>query len=223
MKLSNLIRLSGLSLALGGLLDVVATVLEPRGSGLEYVTDPLTISAGLLEITAVLLVMLGLLGLFAAQAERAGILGLVSTAVVFFCFPLLDLTHGYIEAAIRPALATTPGAAQLLGQGGAFDEALANGLTGSIVSLAGPVSLLGLILLGIATMRAGVLPRWAGALLIIAAILTPLGFIVPFLEDVSLAFPYVALGVVGLSLIAVRNTPATDSVDFGSTGLEGRI
>jgi hypothetical protein len=220
MKLSSLIRLSGLSLFLGGLLDIAGTVLEPHGGGLEYATNPLAVSSGLLEIAAVLLVMLGLPGLFAAQADRAGILGFIGTVTVFFCLPLLDLTHGYVDAAIRPALAATPEAARLLGPGGSFDKALAHGLAGSFISLAGPVSLLGLILLGIATMRAGVLPRWTGVLLVAAAVLAPLGFIVPVLDGISLASPYAALGCAGLALTVAKRAPSTDGATFGPAGPE---
>jgi len=40
---------------------------------------------------------------------------------------------------------------------------LGAGLTGALALLGGLAFLIGLILFGIATMRAGVFPRWAGA------------------------------------------------------------
>lgn len=225
MKSSNLIRLSGLALVLGGLLAIVGSLLEPDSGGLEYATDPLTVSSHLLGAAAVLLVMLGLPGLFAFQAERAGILGLIGTVALFFCFPLLDLTHDFVDAAVRPALAAIPEAAPLLAEGGPFDEALARGPVGNIVSLAGPALLLGLILLGVATIQAGVLPRWTGALLIVAALSVPLGFVVPALEGVAFAFPYAALGCAGLALVVVagRRASFANEAVSGHTGSESRI
>lgn len=223
MSSSTLIRLSGLSLALGGLLAVAGALLEPTASGLEYATNPLTVASHGLGGAAVLLVMLGLPGLLAYQAERAGFLGLAGTLVVFFCLPLLDLTHDYLDAAIKPALASMPQTAPLLVAGGPLDEALAQGAVAGMISQLGPFLLLGLILLGVATIRAGVLPRWSGALLIVAALLVPLGFFVPLLEGLAFAFPYAALGTVGMLLVAGRPASSPSGAAFGRPGMESRL
>lgn len=208
MSSTTLFRLSGLSLLLGGLLAAVP--IHPNASsGLEYLSDPRTVPAHLLGLMAVLLIMLGLPGLYASQAERAGVLGLVGTVVVFFGTALLEVSHNIIDSMVRPALATIPGAAPVLAKGGPLDSAMEAGPLGMIVAVGGPLFLLGLIVLGIATIRAGVLPRWVGALPIVAALFVPLGFVVPSLETIAFTVPYVALGGMGLALMVQRPAAIT--------------
>ena len=205
MSSTTLFRLSGLSLLLGGLLAIPYLLIHPNTSGLEYLSDPRTVPAHLLGLMTGLLVMLGLPGLYASQAKRAGVLGLVGTVAVFFCVALLDGTHEVIDSMVRPALATLPEAAPLLTEGGPLDSAMEDGPLGTIVAVAGPVFLLGLIVLGIATIRAGVLPRWVGVLPIVAALFVPLGFVVPSLEGIAFSMPYLALGGLGLALMVQRS------------------
>jgi hypothetical protein len=46
-------------------------------------------------------------------------------------------------------------------------------------NISGPLYIFGSLLFGIATFRAGVLPRWAGVLLVLGAVLVPVGAVVP--------------------------------------------
>jgi hypothetical protein len=197
-----LFRLGGLSLLLGGLLSILYLFIHPEGSGLAYYEDPMTAPSHLVGFVAVLMVLLGLPGLYARQAQRAGILGLAGMLLVFFGLAILDGTHNIIDSTVTPALATVPDAGPLLAERGSLEEAIQSGMLGTLVGAGGPMLLLGLILLGIATIRANVLPRWTGALLIIAAPITPLGFLVPSLEDLTLTVPYLALGCLGFILLA---------------------
>lgn len=202
MSSTTLFRLSGLSLVLGGLLSVLYLFIHPDESGLAYYRHAMTAPAHLVGFVAVLLVLLGLPGLYARQVGRAGILGLAGTILIFFGLAVLDVTHNVVDATVTPALATIPDAEPLLAAGGPFEEALQSGMQGTLVGVGGPMLLLGLVLLGIATLRAKVLPRWAGALLIVAAPVTPLGFMVPALEDLTLTVPYLVLGCLGFILMA---------------------
>jgi hypothetical protein len=54
-------------------------------------------------------------------------------------------------------------------------DVLGAGLLGALVLLGGLAFLIGLILFGVATMRAGVFPRWAGLLLIVGDVLFGVG------------------------------------------------
>lgn len=202
MSSTTLFRLSGLSLVLGGLFSILYLFIHPGGSGLAYYEDPMTAPAHLVGFVAVLLVLLGLPGLYARQAERAGILGLAGTVLIFFGLAVLDGTHNVVDSIVTPALATIPEAEPLLAAGGPLEEAVQGGMQGTLVGVGGPMLLLGLILLGIAILRAKVLPRGAGALLIVSAPVTPLGFMVPSLEDLTLTVPYLVLGCLGFLLIA---------------------
>ena len=209
MSSTILFRLSGLSLLLGTLLAIIDLFIHPESGGLAYYADPATTLSHLVGFVSVLLTLLGLPGLYAYQAKQAGILGLVSTVLVFFSVAMLDGTHAVIDSAITPALATIPEAAPLLAEGGPLEEAMQSGVQGTRGSVWGPVFLLSLILLGVTTIRAGVLPRWAGALPIVAALTVPLGFVVPSLEGVAFAMPYVALGCLGSILTMSEGTSAT--------------
>ncbi len=202
MSSATLFRLSGLSLLLGTLLSIIYLFIHPESDGLAYYGDPMTTLSHLVGFVSVLLILLGLPGLYARQAERAGILGLVSTVLVFFSVGILDGMHNIIDSTVTPALATIPEAQPLLAEGGPLEKAMQSGMQGTLVSVVGPMSLLGLVLLGIATIRARVLPGWAGALPIIAALTVPLGFVIPSLEGIALTMPYLALGCLGLILMA---------------------
>jgi hypothetical protein len=99
--------------------------------------------------------VLGLPALYGAQAHRAGNLGLVAfVATVSAATYHLYLT--LYEAAAIPVVAEQPGAEGLVGDGGA----LAHG-AGALGPVAG-VLLLAFPLMGVATLRAGVLPRVIG-------------------------------------------------------------
>lgn len=208
MSSAKLFRFSGLSLLLGGLLAIIFLFIHPDSSGVAYYGDPMTSLSHLVGFVAVLLIMLGLPGLYARQAKRVGLLGLVSTLLVFLSLAILDGTHNVIDTTVTPALATIPDAEPLLANGGPLEEAMQSGMQGTLVSVGGPMLLLGLILFGTATIRAGVLPRWVGALPIVAALTVPLGFVVPPLEDIALTMPYLALGCLGLVLVTSEGASA---------------
>ena len=71
--------------------------------------------------------------------------------------------------------------------------------------------ILGPLLFGIATFRARVLPRWAGALLVLGAVLIPVGALVPpelqpkIMIPVGLAFAWL-----GYALFSERRAPASE-------------
>ncbi|MDP9475813.1 MAG: hypothetical protein M3R38_09020 [Actinomycetota bacterium] len=212
MSSATSFRLSGLSLLVGGLLAIIYLFIHPESNGLAYHADPMTALSHLMGFVSLLLILLGLPGLCARQAERAGILGLVSTLMVFFGVAILDGTHNVIDSTVTPALATIQDAGPLLAEGGPLDQAMQSGMQGTLVSVGGPTLLLGLILLGISTIRADVLPRWAGALPVVAALTVPLGFVVPSLEGVAFTMPYVALGCLGLVLVTDEGVSARHAV-----------
>jgi len=164
---TTLYRLSGLTLLLGAVLGTIGNVLtsvlysgnDPR----QYLT-PLWWIVTLVTLIGELLLVLGLSGIVVRQAQRVGWLGLVGFVLMFigeFLFTSFDVT----ALLVSPWLAQdAPKLAKLLG---------GNGLASLFVFflIAGILFSLGGILLGIATMRARVLPRWAGLLLIIGVLL----------------------------------------------------
>jgi hypothetical protein len=110
----------------------------------------------------------GLIGVYLVQADKAGRLGSIGFVLTFF--GALMLTAQVVVATwILPVIAMQPDAPKTAFE--MFD--LAGPLPAfSLFAYAAYVPAgIGLILMGIATMRAGVLPRWAGLLLIIGTVL----------------------------------------------------
>lgn len=152
MAHSTLVRLSGLALVLAFPIQVIGFLLHPPGEEVASVLQSAYGPAHMILFVSWILVMLGLPGLYAAQAPRAGKIGLAAFALLM----LATVYHLYLllyEAFATPLLAKL--APELIGDG-----PLAHGV-GALAMLAGPL-LLAFPLFGIATVRAGVLPRWSG-------------------------------------------------------------
>ncbi len=161
MASSRTVRWSGLSAMLGGALFVVAAVViasMPRGCiGGECASRPMreTGAAGALLTLALLLVVLGAAGLV-IRARAAGRFGALAKT-------------GVVVAAVGAAL---PVFGSLV-QGILFDgdyPYMPYFVIPGVLAL-----VVGFVLLGLAVLRAGVLPRWAAVLLLLGT-LAMLGF-----------------------------------------------
>ena len=201
MSSEKLFRLSGFFLLLSGLFMLIQLILNPVDTGLATIQEPLIVSANFIAFFGVLFTLLGLPAVFFRQAERAGWLGLLGMLFTFFGTAILDATHTVISFAVLPILATAPATAAHLGS---LDAAIQQGLQGTLVSIGGPLLLLGLLLLGIATLRAGIFPRWVGIVFIVILPIIPLAFFVPILSNVGLELPYFALAAAGVVLLSGR-------------------
>ncbi|MCC6458738.1 MAG: hypothetical protein IT328_27580 [Caldilineaceae bacterium] len=212
---TNLIRWAGLAAMGTGILFVVIQVIHPLDV-LSSVTTPQWTIVHYLGIAMGLLGMLGITGIYARQVEETGWLGLAGFLLLGF-FYALTTAFQFVEALISPVLATA--APQYVegflgiasGHATGFDLG-ALPLVYTITGLAG--YLLGGVLFGIATFRAGVLPRWAGALLAFAVVL-------PFFTAPLIAHPYdrilavpmaIALAWMGYALWSERRGQASEPV-----------
>ena len=164
MLTATLIRWSGLLAILGGVLFPVAAVIHPNGEDLAAVNMPNWVPAHLLGLVSVTLMHLGLLGLYARQVEKAGWLGLIGFVLAFIGGAFAS-TIQYVTSTVIPLIATQAPAL--------FDQAMTPPPFAPPVFVLGFV--LGHILFGFATMRAGVLPRGSGLLVSIGMVLFFLG------------------------------------------------
>jgi len=167
MPSPTIYRLNGLALLIAFPLQLVGFALHPPGfESLAIFVLPQYGPAHLLLAVSWTFALLGLPGLYLAQAARAGRIGLVgflaSTLMALVTFELV-----MFEAIAAPTLASDPAASHLV----AADGALVNGELGVIgrFVILGIVTLAGPVLLGVASLRAGVLPR-ASAFLQIASV-----------------------------------------------------
>ena len=165
MSSSSLIRLAGLAALSSGVLgvigDLLALVIDPEDPHLEDPALASTTSYAIvffLYLLSTPLLLLGLVGLYASQSQAAGILGLVGFLVAFLG-TVLSAGAAWFALFIAPALATE--APELV--------AAELGLTGFI--LTSFFAVVGWVLFGVATLRAGVYPRGAAVLLIVGGVI----------------------------------------------------
>jgi hypothetical protein len=192
MSSTTLYRWSGIVLLVGGLIGIIGSLLDivvfpdHNLTAQQVLSTAFTIDVSLFLVWSLLLT-LGLPGLYLRQAARGGKLGFAG--FVLFSLGLLTggVAFGTVQATVFPYLAQS--APTLLPSGGTGP------LSGFLLWILGPVLLLGIgaILLGIATKRAHVFPRWTGILLIISGILfflsipalpPPFGTIIDFASNV---------------------------------------
>jgi hypothetical protein len=212
---SNLTRWAGLSAVVAGILYVSVGLLHPfvgHHGGLPSVTADLWVLTHALTIGVSFFGLLGMAGLYARQAEQAGWLGLAG----FLLFSLwLVLVPGFtfFEALILPLLAVdAPRFAEgFLGiftgtAGGTEFGALA-----TVWTLMGPLYILGALLFGVATLRAGVLPRWAAGVFGVGAVASLAFALLPRALEPLAAVPVgVGLAGLGYALWSDRRAPASD-------------
>jgi hypothetical protein len=178
MSTKDLSRWSGIACILAGLLMTLATLIHPSRETPEIILEQelrlvaahwlFTISCGFL--------LLGLPGLYVAQSERAGRLGLVSFLMLFFGTLFFAVSNNY--GFIAPVLAAQ--APAMLDAINAYPPVVA---LNALLTIG---FFLGFIFFGIATLRARVLPRQAGILMIIGSPLNMLGAVLGLLVSETL-------------------------------------
>jgi hypothetical protein len=143
-------------------LDVLSSVTTTRWAVVHY-----------LSLVMDLLGLLAIAGLYARQVEKSGWLGLAGY-LLFSLFWALDVAFHFIEAFVEPVVATEAPkfVTGLLGMVNGVPSEISLGGIPGVYALAGIAGyVLGGLLFGIATFRAGILPRWAGGLLALGALL----------------------------------------------------
>lgn len=203
MKITNenLMRLAGLSALLAGVCYVLVGIFHPANVPASVTTtrwQAVHIIACAMSVFGVL----GMAGLYAKQAVTTGWLGLVGYVLLSAWFVLI-MGFSFVEAFVLPHVASAvPGLVQAWmgmfnGPSGAFDL----GALPTIWTLTAPVYILGGLTFGIATFRAGIFPRWAGALLAVSTALAPVAALLPNASQPKTAIPMgIALVWLGFSL-----------------------
>jgi hypothetical protein len=167
MKITTpkLIRWGGFSAVVAGILFVVIQPIHPPDI-LSSVTTGTWAIVHYLTITMAVLGLTGITSIYARQVEEAGWLGLVGYLLLSL-FPLLTIAVVFVEAFVLPLLATeAPTFVNgFLGLYGGYASEVNLGALQALPALSGLAVLLGCLLFGIATLRAGILPRWAAGVL----------------------------------------------------------
>lgn len=182
-------RMAGLFAILAGILFIVIQLIHPPETLASVHTAAWTAVASLTMAMSVFF-LIGMAGIYMKQAEKAGWLGLIGS-IVFGLFWLASTAFGFVEAFVLPVLVSeapefVEGFLGIFGGGGSEAEL---GVLPALAPMAGALYLLGGLLLGIATFRAGVLPRSAGVLLAGGAVVTLAAAVIPHPLDRILAVP----------------------------------
>lgn len=214
MTVSTLMRLAGLSAMVTGLCFIVIGMFHP-------LNVPAAVTTGTWFYVHIFATALGFFGLFgmaglyARQAEKSGWLGLAGF-LLFSVWMTLVTGMSFVEAFILPRIAADfPKFIEgWMGMFIGIPSPVDLGVLPTMWNISGPMYILGPLLFGIATFRAGVLPRWAGALLILGAVLIPVGALVPPEYQAKIAMIPVGLAIawLGFALVFDRQAKTSESL-----------
>jgi hypothetical protein len=190
-------RFTGAALLLGGLLLAVGYVVMPTTS-----LDDAVVPASWLILLGVIFALSGLAGF--ATGQRAGAPRSSATGALLcgLGIALVNLPPSLLGAFDRHALDDT--------------DAYHASVSGTIEFLGLPILGVGVIVLAVATWRAGVYPRWAAWALIAIAVLSIAFLALPGSLSTDVRYPaedYVLMGLLGVAMR--RQAPATAS-PFGA-------
>jgi hypothetical protein len=210
---SNLIRFSGLALVPAGIVFAGIQPIHPPDV-VESVTTSVWAVITSLKFAMCIMFVIGITGLYALQAEKAGLFGLVAFLALGLSWTLQS-AFVFAEAFILPPLAATAPAFVdgALGISYGHTGEVNLGALPTIYAVGvGITYMLGGLMFGIATLRAGILPRVPAALLAIAATLTPLAALLPHAQQRFAAVPVaLALAWLGYAVWSERRAAALEA------------
>ena len=196
MTAATLMRLAGLSAVVTGLCFILIGMFHQVNIPSSVTTDT-WVNVHIFAVALGFFGLFGMAGLYARQVEESGWMALAGFLLLSVWMTLVS-GFSFVEAFILPQLATESPkfVAAILGMLSGAASEIDLGVLPTLWNLSGPLYIVGPLLFGIATFRAGVLPRWAGGLLALGAVLIPVGALVPPEYQ-----PEVAMVPVGLALV----------------------
>jgi hypothetical protein len=201
----KLIRWAGLAAILAGILYIVIQLIHPPDNLASISTGAMATSS-YLTITMALFGLIGIGGIYARQVEEAGWLGVLGFLMLSL-FWVATTALNFAEAFILPLL-TKDAPKVVEGILGIFAGSASEvnlGVLPALAPIAAGLYIVGGLLLGIATLRAGILPRWAAGLLIFGALAPLASSLLGHPADRILAVPMgIALAWLGYALLSER-------------------
>ena len=210
---SNLIRWAGVSAMVAGIFYVIVGLFHP----LETLLTVTTTQWAIVHVLAVALSFFGILGItgiYARQVKEAGWLGLAGYVLLTLWLVLL-VPFTFAEVFILPQLATESPVfvESFLGMFNRHPGEMNMGAIKTLWDLDGVVYMIGGLLFGIATIRAGILSRWAAGMLAVGTALAPVAELLPLDYKSFVAVPVgLALVWLGYALWSERREQAAQFV-----------
>jgi hypothetical protein len=194
MSSSTLYRASGLALLVGTALFIIGSLLS-----FAYApVTPLWVVMTGVWISGLAVVLLGMPGIVARQTTHAGRLGLAGFILLFLGWFLLTgfyIVDDLIMASWLDALAPH-----------VYSQWFVNPAASTAVHVGFSMVGVGGVLLGVATVRAGVFPRWAGFLLIAGGLFGIGSLLAGSVTPVAVALTILGLGSMAPALWAAPGT-----------------
>ncbi|GAC1350209.1 MAG: hypothetical protein NVSMB27_30540 [Ktedonobacteraceae bacterium] len=209
MSTTTSYRLCGIALLVGSVLSVAYYLIQGaflNGNDLATIISPMSLVSSVIGFIGSVFVLLGLPGVYARQARRASILGLLGILFVWY----VNLYQGVIIPFTSVTIISQM-TAHLVPQSAKIAMTPPPAWTPFfLVSLVGQV--LGILLLGIATLRARVFPRWIGWLLIatlVIGLVSQLPFLPEAVSNIAAIIGSVAIAGFGYELLRPERMEST--------------
>jgi hypothetical protein len=198
---TTLTRAAGIAAAAAGLIFIGVQINHPHLDTTSITTTEVAIRNSLKVLMAAL-ALAGITGIYLRQVRQAGVLGLAGY-LLLGAFYLLIVPIEFIAAYVLPSIAgTDPSYVKdviAAATGGTPTGDI--GVLGTVIQVQGLTYLAGGLVFGIALYRAGVLARWAAALLAVGTVATLALSVLPESFNRPFAVPTgVALIGLGISL-----------------------
>ncbi len=207
---STLVRWSGLAAVLAGIIFAGIQPMHPADVVASVSTTAWHIITPLKWVMC-LLFLVGITGIYARQVKEAGWFGLAGFVLLIFTW-WLQACFVFVETFVAPPLASKAPAFvdAIVGISYGHTHGMDLGAMPTLYAVMGITYMLGGLVFGIATFRAGILPRWAAGLLAVTATLTPLAALLPHQQQRYAAVPMgIALACLGYTLWSERRELAT--------------
>lgn len=212
---NTLLRWTGLAAIAAGAIFAGIQPIHPPDVLASVTTTPWAIVIGF-KFAMCLLFLVGITGLYIKQASKAGWLGLAGFVLLILSW-WLQTGFVFVEAFVLPVLADVAPSfvSSLLGMVNANSPVEMDvGPLGPVYAFIGICYMLGGLVFGIATIRAGVLPRLPAIVLAVAAVATPFAVLLPHEIQRFAAIPFgFAIAWLGCTLWSVRVAPTRPEVD----------
>jgi len=195
-----LTKVAALAAMLAGLIYIVIQFIHPADV-VESLTTPMWTIVHVLSFAEAVLVMIGLAGIYLRQVREFRVLGLIAYAMFGFFF-ILQAAFNFAEAFIAPLIAVDAPqlAVDIVGLFGRYPAVNDLGPLAALPQVGAALYVGGALLFGVSIIRARVLSRGAGILLIVAAVITPIaGALLPHALERMAAIP-MGLGIIWLGL-----------------------
>jgi hypothetical protein len=211
---SGLTRAAGICAAVAGAIFIGVQINHPPMTVESVETADWVLRSSAKAVMAALAIV-GIAGMYLSQVRRMRVLGLVG-AVLFSLGFLIMFGIAVVAAAVLPLL--TDAAPALVNDVivAAFGGTAVGDIGGiaTLLNLSGIGFMLGGVIFGIALFRAGVLWRWASALLALATLATMSLAVLPESFNRPMAVP-TGLALIGLGVSLFR-TPGGSSEDVAA-------